>query len=149
MDSGGLKKLKGTEAEKFKDVKIEDLAPVDKEGFLTKQGGGHKSWNKRWFVLKDGHLFYFKNKNRTAPLKGMVKLQANSVVRELNNHKKKFVFEVTVMGRVFLIRGNDEKTRQEWVDALNQCIATGGAKQIQLPEKPKEKNEDKEIDIIT
>lgn len=35
---------------------------AEKEGFLTKEGGGFKSWKKRWFVLKGGDLAYYKNK---------------------------------------------------------------------------------------
>ncbi|KAJ5071318.1 rho/rac/cdc gtpase-activating protein [Anaeramoeba ignava] len=38
-----------------------------KEGFLTKQGGRVKNWKKRYFVLKDGYLFYFKSKNDFKP----------------------------------------------------------------------------------
>lgn len=32
-----------------------------KEGFLTKCGGGIKTWHKRWFVLKGDYLYYFKS----------------------------------------------------------------------------------------
>jgi len=33
-----------------------------KEGWLTKQGKVVKSWKKRWFVLKDNTLSYYKSK---------------------------------------------------------------------------------------
>ncbi len=32
---------------------------MSKEGYLTKEGGGFKSWKKRWFVLKGGSLAYY------------------------------------------------------------------------------------------
>jgi hypothetical protein len=31
-----------------------------KTGWATKQGGQIKTWRKRWFVLKDQHLHYYK-----------------------------------------------------------------------------------------
>lgn len=32
----------------------------EREGWLTKEGGKYKSKHKRWFILKDGMLYYFK-----------------------------------------------------------------------------------------
>jgi len=135
MNSGGLKKLK--DADKLKEVKIENLDPPDKDGLLVKQGGSRKTWNKRWFVLKDGVLYYFKNKSKFAPLKGTIRLQANSLVEDAKGVKKKFAFQVTVMGRVFVIRALEEKAKQEWIDAIAKAIKSGGAKEgAPIPSSP-------------
>ena len=32
----------------------------EREGWLTKEGGKYKSKHRRWFILKDGMLYYFK-----------------------------------------------------------------------------------------
>ena len=32
----------------------------EREGWLTKEGGKYKSRHKRWFILKEGMLYYFK-----------------------------------------------------------------------------------------
>ena len=32
-----------------------------KEGWLTKQGNYIKNWRPRWFQLKDGILYYYKD----------------------------------------------------------------------------------------
>src|SRR5207237_159820 len=34
---------------------------LEKSGFLTKLGGKFKTWRKRWFVLKNGSLTYWKS----------------------------------------------------------------------------------------
>ncbi len=35
----------------------------EREGWLTKEGGKYKSKHKRWFILKEGMLYYFKQAN--------------------------------------------------------------------------------------
>lgn len=32
----------------------------EREGWLTKEGGKYKSKHKRWFILKEAMLYYFK-----------------------------------------------------------------------------------------
>ncbi|XP_048575426.1 cytohesin-2 isoform X2 [Nematostella vectensis] len=39
----------------------------DREGQLIKEGGLHKSWRKRYFILKDNCLYYFKNAGDREP----------------------------------------------------------------------------------
>lgn len=34
--------------------------PAKKSGWLTKEGGGWKSWKRRWFVLDGNRLTYHK-----------------------------------------------------------------------------------------
>ena len=47
---------------KFGNIKVsaQSLAPPEKDGWLTKQGGSIKTWKKRYFILKDNILYYFK-----------------------------------------------------------------------------------------
>ena len=37
---------------------------VQKNGWLTKQGGRIKTWKRRWFILSGNCLYYFKEKVR-------------------------------------------------------------------------------------
>ena len=37
----------------------------DRAGWLYKQGDVISTWCRRWFVLKDGRLFWFMNENVT------------------------------------------------------------------------------------
>lgn len=38
------------------------MAATVKEGYLTKEGGSFKSWKRRYFILKEGTLSYYKVK---------------------------------------------------------------------------------------
>eukprot|EP00003_Mantamonas_plastica_P000752 TRINITY_DN1057_c0_g2_i2.p1 TRINITY_DN1057_c0_g2~~TRINITY_DN1057_c0_g2_i2.p1 ORF type:complete len:114 (+),score=1.04 TRINITY_DN1057_c0_g2_i2:383-724(+) len=32
------------------------------EGYLVKRGGVRKNWKKRWFIFRDGNIFYYAKK---------------------------------------------------------------------------------------
>ena len=48
------------------EIKLDDsnstYANAEKKGYLTKQGGRIKTWKRRWFVLTNNCLYYFKDK---------------------------------------------------------------------------------------
>ena len=41
----------------------------EREGWLTKEGGKYKSKHRRWFILKEGMLYYFKQASVSLTLK--------------------------------------------------------------------------------
>ncbi|XP_046854852.1 cytohesin-1-like isoform X2 [Xenia sp. Carnegie-2017] len=65
----------------------------DSEGYLTKEGGVHKNWKRRYFILKDNCLYYFKEFKDKEP-RGIIPLE-NLQVREINNDKKPFCFQIS------------------------------------------------------
>ena len=48
------------------------MSIIHKSGFLTKQGEFVKNWRRRWFVLSDDGIYYYKDENRD--LKGDIPL---------------------------------------------------------------------------
>lgn len=64
----------------------------DREGWLVKEGGLHKSWRKRYFILKDNCLYYFKNSGDREP-RGIIPLE-NLQVREVQDPRRKYCFEI-------------------------------------------------------
>jgi len=57
---------------------VQELTNPDKDGFLFKLGHVVKNWKKRWFVLKDGKLFYYRSKEDKEPT-GIIPLKGASV----------------------------------------------------------------------
>ncbi|OQR81208.1 phosphatidylinositol-3,4,5-trisphosphate 3-phosphatase [Achlya hypogyna] len=49
-----------------------------KRGWLVKQGGFVQNWKRRWFVLKDGRLTYYKSEEKLQPL-GTVALEGAAI----------------------------------------------------------------------
>ncbi|CAG5114531.1 unnamed protein product, partial [Candidula unifasciata] len=58
-----------------------------KEGWLMKQGGRVKNWKRRWFILNDNCLYYFKYTTDKEP-KGIIPLE-NIQVREVPLEKSR------------------------------------------------------------
>lgn len=75
----------------------DELAEVffnpDHQGYLTKEGGKHKSWRKRWFILTDNCLYYFKSPSDKEP-RGIIPL-VNLEVRDCPDVKRHHVFEIS------------------------------------------------------
>ncbi|XP_051677131.1 pleckstrin homology domain-containing family A member 6 isoform X6 [Oryctolagus cuniculus] len=73
-------------------------APVTKAGWLFKQASsGVRQWNKRWFVLVDRCLFYYKDEKEESIL-GSIPLLSFRVaaVQPSDNISRKHTFKVTV-----------------------------------------------------
>ncbi|XP_046730656.1 pleckstrin homology domain-containing family A member 6 isoform X7 [Silurus meridionalis] len=71
-------------------------AAVTKQGWLYKQASsGVKQWNKRWFVLTDRCLFYYKDEKEEVVL-GSLPLLSFKIgpIRPLDNISRKFAFKV-------------------------------------------------------
>lgn len=64
----------------------------DIEGWLYKQGGRYKTWKRRWFILKDGCLYYFEYTPEKEP-RGIIPLEKVNV-REVEDKTKQFCFEI-------------------------------------------------------
>lgn len=59
-----------------------------KEGWITKQGGGHKTWHRRWLELRGNLLSYYKKQNPpattiTPPPKGGKALASQTAVGQI------------------------------------------------------------------
>lgn len=78
-------------------MKRNPSAPVTKAGWLFKQASsGVKQWNKRWFVLVDRCLFYYKDEKEESIL-GSIPLLSFRVaaVQPSDNISRKHTFKVS------------------------------------------------------
>jgi len=112
------KKLK-----KYGDINVpaQSLHPPDKDGFLTKQGGSIKTWNKRYFILKDTTLYYYKT-NKDTVFTGKFELEPGSTVKEEPSKKKQNMFAVTTQKRIFFICAEKPEDMQPWINAIRGGI---------------------------
>ncbi|XP_063128529.1 pleckstrin homology domain-containing family A member 6 isoform X27 [Rattus norvegicus] len=125
-------------------------APVTKAGWLFKQASsGVKQWNKRWFVLVDRCLFYYKDEKQESVL-GSIPLLSFRVaaVQPSDNISRKHTFKVTVYWvdeagassthclspqaehagvRTYFFSAESSEEQEAWIQAM------GEAARVQIP----------------
>ena len=119
-------------------------APGTKSGWLVKQGHVFRTWKKRWFVLEDQLLKYYKvaepkddaGSSDAAPvlqeLKGCISIQhcELAVAAADQADGRQFCFRLTPISRkIYLIMAPDEESRDAWMSAIaaNSKPAAAGA----------------------
>nr|XP_012614603.1 pleckstrin homology domain-containing family A member 6 isoform X19 [Microcebus murinus] len=105
-------------------------APVTKAGWLFKQASsGVKQWNKRWFVLLDRCLFYYKDEKEESVL-GSIPLLSFRVaaVQPSDNISRKHTFKAEHAGvRTYFFSAESPEEQEAWIQAM------GEAARVQIP----------------
>ncbi|XP_073889914.1 pleckstrin homology domain-containing family A member 6 isoform X31 [Macaca fascicularis] len=105
-------------------------APVTKAGWLFKQASsGVKQWNKRWFVLVDRCLFYYKDEKEESIL-GSIPLLSFRVaaVQPSDNISRKHTFKAEHAGvRTYFFSAESPEEQEAWIQAM------GEAARVQIP----------------
>lgn len=96
--------------------------PTLKEGYLIKKARDKKrfgsEWNKRYFILEMGQLFYSESKEQKRKLNDSISLQG---VKVAINPKDSCIIEVQT-SPVLILKTADEATAQEWLEAFKSHI---------------------------
>lgn len=99
-------------------------AEVTKQGWLCKQASsGVKQWNKRWFVLTDRCLFYYKDEKEEIVL-GSLPLLSFKIgpIQASDNISRKFAFKAEHAGtRTYYFSTDSSEDREEWVQAMSEA----------------------------
>ncbi|XP_048029563.1 pleckstrin homology domain-containing family A member 6 isoform X2 [Megalobrama amblycephala] len=140
-------------------------AEVARQGWLHKQASsGVKQWNKRWFVLTDRCLFYYKDDKEEGVL-GSLPLLSFKIgpVQASDNISRKFAFKVwceteeeeeedeeseDLKGsiafclqvehagtRTYYFSADSQKEQEEWIQAMSE------AARVHIPATPRNKSE--------
>eukprot|EP00729_Bicosta_minor_P025009 gene25009-13372_t len=94
------------------------LAQRIKEGFLMKKRG-RKGWHKRWVSVTGGLLLY--SKSAVSPLIYNIDLSGGSAEESARNVDHGFI--VITEGRKMLLRAEDRKSMEEWMEAFQKAAS--------------------------
>ncbi|KAI3654154.1 hypothetical protein MP228_000873 [Amoeboaphelidium protococcarum] len=99
-------------------------ASVDFCGYLWKRGGrNHWSWKRRYFVIKDMILWYFKCDNGDSKALGLIPLPSYVIVPSKDNDitRRNYTFEARHPdARTYYFKANSLVEMQSWMNALTQ-----------------------------
>lgn len=100
-----------------------EMNKIEKSGWLIKKGHTVKNWKRRWFVLKDPNLAYYKNPRDTAPAGWIVLDQIETIKTEENYKENKPAekpnwFEIVTPKKSLTISCESDSEMREWVGAI-------------------------------
>ncbi|XP_065062028.1 pleckstrin homology domain-containing family H member 2-like [Rhopilema esculentum] len=93
---------------------------LETSGYLIKLGGRVKNWKKRWFVLMDGKLSYFKTKDdmMRKPL-GQICLET---VSSVSRSERLNTFELNTPKRTYYLTADSPEIAEDWLRALRNNL---------------------------
>ncbi|XP_013881092.1 pleckstrin homology domain-containing family A member 6 [Austrofundulus limnaeus] len=99
-------------------------AEVSKQGWLYKQASsGVKQWNKRWFVLTDRCLFYYKDEKEDTVL-GSLPLLGFRIegVEPSDNITRRFAFKAKHTGtRTYYFSADSHEDQEDWIRSMSEA----------------------------
>ncbi|XP_072134884.1 pleckstrin homology domain-containing family A member 6 isoform X6 [Mobula birostris] len=107
-------------------MKRNPKANVLKRGWLFKQASsGVKSWNKRWFVLADRCLFYYRDEKEEAVLASIPLFSFRiSAVQPADNITRKHAFKAEHTGiRTYYLSAENKAEMEDWINAMNEAAS--------------------------
>ncbi|XP_033632886.1 pleckstrin homology domain-containing family A member 1-like isoform X2 [Asterias rubens] len=116
---------------------------VVKSGWCVKQGGVRKNWKRRYFILDDVGIAYYKSSSDKLPLKTITKkditvCKMSDIGDTLGRDN---LFEIISPSRTFFIQAYSPEDMAEWINAINDVRAPKRASAPQVSQKKSTKIE--------
>ncbi|CAK9164222.1 unnamed protein product [Ilex paraguariensis] len=105
---------------------IEFWSSPERTGWLNKQGEYIKTWRRRWFVLKQGKLLWFKDPSfvtRGSIPRGVITVANCLTVKGAEDvlHRP-FAFELSTHSDTMYFIADSEKEKEEWINSIGRSI---------------------------
>eukprot|EP00300_Choanocystis_sp_HF-7_P013221 c18209_g1_i2.p1 GENE.c18209_g1_i2~~c18209_g1_i2.p1 ORF type:complete len:1258 (+),score=310.27 c18209_g1_i2:57-3830(+) len=101
---------------------------IEYDGWLTKMGHRVRSWKRRWFVVRSGCVYYYRNEGSTIH-EGIIPLGVETSVRCADNFGRENCFVIENPRREYVLVAGSTDEMESWINVLLQVIA----RQIESP----------------
>ncbi|KAK1297787.1 hypothetical protein QJS10_CPB14g00869 [Acorus calamus] len=104
---------------------VEFWTNPERSGWLTKQGEYIKTWRRRWFVLKQGKLFWFKESvvNRSSRTRGVIPVGTCLTVKGADDVlNRQFAFMLSTPTETMYFIADTEKEKEDWINSIGRSI---------------------------
>ncbi|XP_061173057.1 pleckstrin homology domain-containing family H member 1-like isoform X2 [Saccostrea echinata] len=99
---------------------------LEKFGYLSKLGGKVKMWKRRWFVLRNGELFYYKSQHDVLRKpQGTISLDEQT---RIDNTKGETTFQISNSKKTYYFNADSLADTEKWIKILQKVLkrhATG------------------------
>ncbi|XP_053306159.1 pleckstrin homology domain-containing family A member 1 isoform X2 [Spea bombifrons] len=97
---------------------------IIKAGYCVKQGAVMKNWKRRYFLLDDNTIGYFKSEMERDPLR-LIQLREVQKVQECKQSDimmRDNLFEIVTSSRTFYVQADSPEEMHSWIRAINGAI---------------------------
>lgn len=104
---------------------VEFWREPERAGWLTKQGEYIKTWRRRWFVLKQGKLFWFKESQvtRSSRPRGVIPVGTCLTIKGAEDVlNKQFAFELSTRSDTMYFIADSDKDKEDWINSIGRSI---------------------------
>ncbi|CAG2107228.1 unnamed protein product [Medioppia subpectinata] len=119
---------------------VNELNPLndvmEKSGYLTKLGGRLKTWQRRWFTLKDGVLSYYKSQSDANKGKPRAHIKLDKSCRITTTGDSTFQIITQNNKKVYYLTADSIITIEEWIRVLNNVLKQNTTFHISDDQKP-------------
>ncbi|GLC34104.1 hypothetical protein PLESTF_000169000 [Pleodorina starrii] len=94
-------------------------------GWLQKQGEYIKTWRRRWFVMKQGKIFWFKSDVVTPDSvpRGVIDVnKCLSIKGAEDTLNKANAFEISTHAESMYFIADTDKEKEDWINAIGRAI---------------------------
>ncbi|CAM6025102.1 unnamed protein product [Sphagnum balticum] len=114
-----------TDKKKEDEVQVQFWNSPERSGWLLKQGEYFKTWRRRWFVLKEGHIFWFKENyvSRNSKPRGVILVRNCLTVKGAEDVlNKQFAFELSTSKETMYFIADTDKEKEDWINSIGRSI---------------------------
>jgi len=114
-----------TDKKKEDEVQVQFWNNPERSGWLMKQGEYFKTWRRRWFVLKQGRIFWFKD-NYLSPSskpRGVILVGNCLTVKGAEDVlNKQYAFELSTSKETMYFIADTDKEKEDWINSVGRSI---------------------------
>ncbi|KAH7433403.1 hypothetical protein KP509_07G067600 [Ceratopteris richardii] len=107
------------------DHQVDFSVNPERTGWLMKQGAIIKTWRRRWFVLKSGKLFWFKDSyvSRSSKPRGVIPVTSCLTVKGAEDVlNRPYAFELTTSQETMYFLAATDKEKEDWINSIGRSI---------------------------
>ncbi|XP_037756199.1 pleckstrin homology domain-containing family H member 1 isoform X2 [Chelonia mydas] len=94
--------------------------PMEKSGYLLKMGSQVKTWKRRWFVLRNGQIMYYKSPSDVIR-KPQGQVELNSTCQIIRGEGSQ-TFQLITEKRTYFLTADSPNILEEWIRVLQSVL---------------------------
>ncbi|XP_068802319.1 pleckstrin homology domain-containing family H member 1 isoform X2 [Struthio camelus] len=105
--------------------------PIEKSGYLLKMGSQVKTWKRRWFVLRNGQIMYYKSPSDVIR-KPQGQMELNSSCQIVRGEGSQ-TFQLMTEKRTYFLTADSPNILEEWIHVLQSILRVQVTSPVGVP----------------